>query len=666
MSSYTIIIPLFVFFALVYVFWCFWKQNIKKAKALAKQLEGATERISEIKESGLSEDEKLSEMAAVFKDTEWKQLWSEFAETLHEQKESDEDGIMRTVRVRATVSSQFFFSDSVVIDSVIKTEIYKHIPGVFTACGIIGTFAGLICGLLHFDASDLMHIQQGVSELLSAVRDAFFASFFAIVLSVVAIWLERESYKGCTDNLSRLTAAIDSLYDAGLENEFLESIARSSEESANQSKQLKDGLVSELKPLLQNLVDNQIEELKPMLQEMVQAQMKAVEHQNLVTDRLVNKLSEMAGTITAGFREETEKSASNISSGISSSIVEAFKEPLEKIAGSVQEASGQQTEAAGETLKIVLDKFMAQMDSTILGRQQDMIQTMQEAQGTLRSMSSDISNLIDQIKSTGISAQEALSEKMAGSLEMINSSQIQMQNQMRSFIEQIQSTVSSSQGQMTVGLENTIKSVENSMADILTNIGSSSNEVQEGMSKVNVGLAKTLEVISSAGKRYERAADSIANTLEKASGVIRLGTDLLQGTNQSARALSGVSERVEQASLALQQVLDDYIRARNDVSDLIDRQQQEASSRKEVIEQLSAHQKEMRELDVNATAYLEKVNELLTQNFEAYSKGLAKTTDEIVSNLALASGQIKNSVDDLQDNIEELNDILEKGLRKNG
>lgn len=167
-------------------------------------------------------------------------------------------------------------------------------------------------------------------------------------------------------------------------------------------------------------------------------------------------------------------------------------------------------------------------------------------------------------------------------------------------------------------------------------------------------------------KRYERAADSIANTLEKASGVIRLGTDLLQGTNQSARALSGVSERVEQASLVLQQVLDDYIRARNDVSDLIDRQQQEASSRKEVIEQLSAHQKEMRELDVNATAYLEKVNELLTQNFEAYSKGLAKTTDEIVSNLALASGQIKNSVDDLQDNIEELNDILEKGLRKNG
>ncbi|KVL17931.1 hypothetical protein WS95_18650 [Burkholderia sp. MSMB1826] len=54
---------------------------------------------------------------------------------------------------RSTALAETFFTDQAIVDSRLKTDFFKHLPGVLTGLGIIGTFLGLIKGLVHFDVS---------------------------------------------------------------------------------------------------------------------------------------------------------------------------------------------------------------------------------------------------------------------------------------------------------------------------------------------------------------------------------------------------------------------------------------------------------------------------------------------------------------------------------
>ena len=78
-------------------------------------------------------------------------LWKEYAETLHHQSKVDaETGQISTERIRSTVPSEVFFKSSVIIDTPLNSEFFKHLPGLCTGVGIIGTFFGLIVGLKSF------------------------------------------------------------------------------------------------------------------------------------------------------------------------------------------------------------------------------------------------------------------------------------------------------------------------------------------------------------------------------------------------------------------------------------------------------------------------------------------------------------------------------------
>ena len=79
-----------------------------------------------------------------------------------------------------------YFSVSAVIEGPLRAHYFKHLPGILTGIGIIGTFAGLLFGLSNFDSSSPDTMAQSVNLLLSGVRDAFYASALAITVAMVA------------------------------------------------------------------------------------------------------------------------------------------------------------------------------------------------------------------------------------------------------------------------------------------------------------------------------------------------------------------------------------------------------------------------------------------------------------------------------------------------
>jgi hypothetical protein len=103
-------------------------------------------------------------------------LWREYRHTLHEQREiNSQTGLQEIVALRATVPAETFFNPQTVVDNRLRTEFFKHLPGICTGLGIIGTFLGLIQGLSAFKVSEnAQEVRMSIDALLHGVFEALF------------------------------------------------------------------------------------------------------------------------------------------------------------------------------------------------------------------------------------------------------------------------------------------------------------------------------------------------------------------------------------------------------------------------------------------------------------------------------------------------------------
>ena len=130
------------------------------------------------------------------------------------------------------------------VDSPLRTDYFKHLPGILTGLGIIGTFAGLIRGLNHFDVSLQANEMQGsLGNLINAVGHAFYVSAAAICLAILFTLLEKLLLNRCYDRVDEIQNAIDGLFHAGVGEEYLERLVKASETATTQALQIKDALV---------------------------------------------------------------------------------------------------------------------------------------------------------------------------------------------------------------------------------------------------------------------------------------------------------------------------------------------------------------------------------------------------------------------------------------
>jgi hypothetical protein len=105
--------------------------------------------------SGLKQLDKGADPAPLFeKNKDLAHLWSEYDETLFDQERFDShEKAYVFERKRSTVPAEMFFNNQTVVDSFVGAEFFKHVPGILTGIGIIGTFFGILHGLDAFNVS---------------------------------------------------------------------------------------------------------------------------------------------------------------------------------------------------------------------------------------------------------------------------------------------------------------------------------------------------------------------------------------------------------------------------------------------------------------------------------------------------------------------------------
>ncbi|MCL2830405.1 MAG: hypothetical protein FWD77_06685 [Betaproteobacteria bacterium] len=250
------------------------------------------------------------------------QLWREYAQTLH--AEMSEQGSL--YRWRATVLAESFFTEHALVDTPLKTEFYKHLPGILTGIGILGTFSGLIFGLADFSVgSDAAAVRGSLNTLIQSVGNAFRISAAAIGLAMLFTWIEKSLVSARYRQVAELTQRIDSCFEFGAGEDYLARLVRVGErgtqQAAQQAARLEQALAGALRQAFSEIFEQQHE-----------ARLK-----------------------------ETRDSAGAMAATLTQAVSEGLRAPLAQIAATLERAGS----APGEALAGTLGERFAHLDQSL-------------------------------------------------------------------------------------------------------------------------------------------------------------------------------------------------------------------------------------------------------------------------------------------------------------
>lgn len=348
--------------------------------------------------------DELSLLERIFKsDSNLLHLWMEFRDTLHAQRE-ERNGKLITVAYRATAPAEAFFNSQTVIDGRLRTEFFKHLPGIFTGIGIIGTFIGLITGLQNFEVpDDPARVRASLELLLAGVFEAFVVSASAITLAMVVTVIEKLLLTALYRQTEQIARRLDELFAMGAGEEYLARLVSASEDSATQAKILKDALVGDLKLILQEMTERQIK----------------AQHQSAVA------------------------LAQNIRDGITSGL----EEPLTRISHVVERASSDQSDIASQLLIDVMSSFSESLNKHLGIQISGMQELMQKSSQEMQQMVSALNGFVGRMEESSRRSGDEMATRMAAVIENMERRQAVINQQSRDSLVAMRDITTKSQSE---------------------------------------------------------------------------------------------------------------------------------------------------------------------------------------------------------------------------
>lgn len=359
-------VPLVVFLLVVTLTLVFLIGYAIKGSQVLWQLRKVVGAVRAIQSTGVAPAPE--DIGKYFKWEPLRHLWDVYAGTLHEVR-SAASGDMALLEMHATVPAESIFTREVLVDSRLFDDFTRHLPGVLTGLGIIGTFAGLLDGLKRFDPSTTAKAVEGLGPLMSGVQHAFVASGMAIGCAMLVVFLSRLVLAYLYRLVEQLSHSIDSLYKTGAGEKYLDRLVRASERNEANTAQLKDALVEDLNKMMTNLVDKQI------------AAQQAATH--------------------------------SLGEHIGQSITTAIAEPIKSMKEAMEITSRGNGEQVNSMLETLLTGFMAKLEDTFGSQMRGINEQMQRSMDSMATVQASLQGLLADIKQTN----EHASQQMSGTLE---------------------------------------------------------------------------------------------------------------------------------------------------------------------------------------------------------------------------------------------------------
>lgn len=610
-------------------------------------------------------------------------LWTEYEETLHEQRTIDpETGTLKPAILRSTVPAAMVFTTETLVDSRLATEFFKHLPGLFTGVGIIGTFFGLIHGLQAFKVSEeAAVVRTSLEELMHGVSAAFVVSASAIAAAMVVTFIEKLLITSLYRKVEEITIELDGLFESGAGEEYLARLVKASEDAADQSKILKDALVTDLKSILSDLTEKQIQAQTQNLTVGLKGPLERIAESFQSTSQGNSEaVTKLLTDVLAGFGQRLEELFGGQITGINQlqqQTVEALQAAvvkLDQMVSNVETAGTRTSELMGQRLadsitsmesrQNLMNERMAEFVDQLRNLIRDsQTETNHKLQITLAEIGEAVRQQISALKEQGDQASASHSEREGWIA-------VRTQEMLQQLASQVDSVVGSlrtqsdhaataqvereqrmaAQADETVGklaalTENLMAEVHAIASEVRATVDAMRNVTSDAVTRMNSG-AETLYL---AADEFAKAGQGIAGVLQQTTGI----------TNKFAEAAGSVSA----SSTMLQGVVADYSATREalaamlaDLRSTVENAKREANLTSDILTRIESASQKLGQAQMHAEGYLAGISEVIAEAHSEFAanvtKVLGESYREFYDRLSNATGLLRQAIEELAVTVE--------------
>ena len=583
-------------------------------------------------------------------------LWADYQDSLHIQKPG-----RNGPAVRSTVRAETWFNSQFVVDSRLRTEFFKHLPGLFTGIGIIGTFTGLIEGLHRFQVSEnTATVRTSLESLMHSVGQAFLVSAAAITAAMVVTFCEKLLLASLYRRTESVAQAIDALFDAGAGEDYLSRLVSVSEASVGQSQALKSALVQEIGGLLRELSVAQIEAARQDSQRLGQAIAASIEQ----------SLKAPMQALAAGMPSAAGEPASDKASQQLEAVITAFGERLDGVFGGPLAGLNQlnqQTAQAMQDAVRSLQSVSASLADT--GRDagqaaaEHMSSAMREIEARQRHADEQARALLEQLRRNAASAQSESSQAMQTSLAQLGQ---QVGERIGEMLGRLDSQLAATQQQAAAGQQQRDELLAERTASAVSTMSGSVEQAVKHMGLASVQIARSVQTLSqttgtsldrmqAAAERISQGAESFATAGERVGAVLGQTAGIASQLREAATPLT-------ESAAALRDGLQDYRDQRDSVGLLVSElrgtvelARREASLTADVLSRIEASTERLGQAQHQSDQYLSGVTRVLAEAHQAFAEATRKTlalaNTEFHAKLATSVGLLSSTIVELESSL---------------
>ncbi len=572
----------------------------------------------------------------IFSNSPFKNIWEEYVLSLHEVVNKKEDDL-ETKRVYATAPAQTFFSKETLIDLQINAGFYRHLPGILTGIGIIGTFTGLVWGLNEFRLDAGLALES-LPLLLQEVSSAFVGSGFAILTAIFITYKEKDIINKCYLLVEELNKEMDSIYAMGVGEEYLSRLVAVSEKSPAAMSAFKDEVLSNVSELLTESTRLQIEAQREQNQAIADQVSTAVKRSlEEPMSSLVSALREVRGDqqeavsdimerVITGFMTKLGDTVGSQIEGINTSI-RSSSEVLDKVHVAMVESIDGITIAGEATAEKMADKIEQTFEKIVMSQEKSNARMMEEQKQVVESMEEAMNAVLSSINDAVISFAIDRKQQMSQYKESYDSLLVAVKDAVDVLslerLEQID--------QDNVRNDNLIKSLDKLYSDLSGSVEKVSSDIKEATFQTSDNFIQIQDLTSQTMAEMKDGASIMRDASAQFTGA----GDKLSGLTQ---AMSHTADTMQTTASSMTAAYAEYDNIRGAVQgqveqlqEFVDIARRESALSGKLISDVERVAKSLAIAEQQSTKYIESANDVLKQSFQDFGTEMVSQVRNINS-----------------------------------
>lgn len=388
-----------------------------------------------------------------------------------------------------------------------RKRFIEYAPTLMTSLGILGTFWGVVLGLLDFDT---VNIDRSIPKLLSGLKTAFVTSILGMLAAIAFNALDAWRYADKRDEEDAAQKNID------------DSILKQTELLAEIQKGLcgleESSLISQLKELRTDIT----------------------RHSNDFDEVLLNKIDSFSASITDGATKLIIESLRSIVNDFNNNLFEQFGSNFKALDSSVirllewQDSYKAQLDLMDEQFKLNEESMTA------------MAETMSMVGGTIASIEVSCKSIpatMDDLKYIIQTTQNKL-----GDLVFNLESFVLIRDQAMTAVPQIHEQVAAIGSMFSTSADKLQDVLEESDQRILTNAVRINKTMNDGIQQLGSEIQKGMEALNKISEDLVQGNNKMCDVLEKGSQ--NIGNELISANNRMRHTLEQGAEIISQELLS--------------------------------------------------------------------------------------------------------------------